>query len=63
MTYISEGEFVCENCAQTFPLHLTTIVRSQVEGPEGKGPELTFHDPACAKEYASRGAPKSTDES
>jgi hypothetical protein len=50
-----EGEFVCDNCAGTFPLNLTTIVRTQSEGPDGKGPELTFHHPECSLEYQHRG--------
>ena len=52
-----EGEFECDNCAQTFPLNLSTIVRTQTEGaPAGKEPELTFHNPECSIEYKKRQA-------
>jgi hypothetical protein len=50
-----EGEFVCDSCAQTFPLNLTTIVRKQAQGPDGTDLELTFHDPDCSLDYERRG--------
>jgi hypothetical protein len=50
-----EGEFVCDSCAQSFPLTLPTIVRKQAQGQDGTGAELTFHDPACSLEYERRG--------
>jgi len=58
----SEGEFVCENCAQSFPINIKTIVRTETASPEGPGPELTFHDPECAEEHAARGGPRPTDD-
>jgi len=57
----SEDEFVCDNCAQSFPLHITTVVRSQTEGTDGEEAELTFHDPECSREYDRRGGPRPTE--
>jgi hypothetical protein len=54
-----EGEFVCDSCAQTFPLNLTTIVREQTEGPNRKDMALTFHDAECSLEYERRGGNRS----
>jgi len=50
----SGSEFVCENCAQSFPINLATVVRIQAESSDGPGRELTFHDPECAEEHAAR---------
>jgi hypothetical protein len=60
---MSGGEFVCDSCAQSFPLNLTTIVRKQVEGPDAEGVELTFHDPDCSLEYERRGGKPTEDSS
>jgi len=59
---MSDGEFVCDSCAQSFPINLATVVRIQAESPDGPGRELTFHDPECAEEHAARGAPRSADD-
>jgi len=52
---MSDGEFVCDSCAQSFPLNLTTIVRKRIEGPDAESLELTFHDPDCSLEFDRRG--------
>src|SRR5262245_8790998 len=61
----SEGEFVCENCAQSFPINLATIVRTQAgspDSPEASGGEVAFHDAECAEEHAARGGPRVADD-
>jgi hypothetical protein len=45
---------VCDNCAQSFAIDLTAIVRRTIETPEGDREELTFCGPDCAIEYEKK---------
>ena len=50
-----EGEFVCDNCRETFPNNLDTKVRTTTFSPGVIDDERTFHSPECSLEWERRG--------